>query len=98
MLRFLGVSRSGYYSFKKRESELKSSISRKEMLKSIIYKLWTESKQIYGAPKIREELKKMGVSIAERTVGAYMHEMGIKACYIKKPYRQKKSGKAFNTS
>ncbi|NLM17907.1 MAG: IS3 family transposase, partial [Candidatus Riflebacteria bacterium] len=98
MLRFLGVSRSGYCSFKKRESTSKSSVTRKAMLKRLVYRIWSESREIYGAPKIREEFKKMGVSIAERTVGAYMHEMGIKACYIKKPYRQKKSGKAFNTS
>lgn len=68
------------------------------MLKRLVYRIWTESREIYGAPKIREELKKMGISIAERTVGAYMHEMGIKACYIKKPFRQKQSDKAFNTS
>lgn len=36
-----------------------------------------------GAPKITEELKKKGHVISEKTVGNYMHEMHIKAHYIK---------------
>ena len=40
--------------------------------------------RIYGAPKITKELEKMGIKIAEKTVGNYiMREMGIKARYIK---------------
>ena len=40
---------------------------------------------IDGAPKITECLKREGEVIAEKTVGNYMREMGIKAQYVK-PY------------
>ncbi|MFR4834194.1 MAG: transposase [Catenibacterium sp.] len=46
-------------------------------------KIHEESHGIYGAPKITEELKKKGHVISEKTVGNYMHEMHIKAHYIK---------------
>ncbi len=44
-----------------------------------------DNPQIYGAPKIANEMQKKGEKISQRTVGVYMREMGIKACYIK-PY------------
>lgn len=81
MLRILGVSRSGYYSFKKRESNQTSSY--KEQLKSTILDIHLQSKQIYGAPKITKELEKRGIKLSEKTVGNYMREIGIKAHYIK---------------
>ena len=43
------------------------------------------SYQNYGAPKITEMLHKQGECIAEKTVGNYMRQMGIKAQWIK-PY------------
>ena len=94
VLRILGVSRSGYISFKKR---LPSDMSkRKEAIKEKIKQIHDESYQNYGAPKITQILQKAGESISEKTVGNYMHEMGIKAQYIK-PYialqREKKLDK-----
>ena len=58
---------------------------RKNALKEKILDIYNESHQNYGAPKITEYLKKDGEVIAEKTVGNYMKEMGIKAQYIK-PY------------
>ena len=81
MLRILGVSRSGYNSFKKRESCKRAS--RKQRIKKLILEIYLKSKQIYGAPKITKELIKKGIKVAEKTVGNYMREMGIKAHYIK---------------
>jgi len=85
VLRILGVSRSGYNNFKKKESTKKHKISRKDLIKKLILEIYLQSKQIYGAPKITKELEKKGIKIAEKTVGNYMREMEIKACYIK-PY------------
>jgi len=48
-------------------------------IKKNIRLIYDASKQNYGAPKITKELRKSGETIAERTVGKYMHEMGIKA-------------------
>ena len=43
-----------------------------------------ESHEIYGAPKIAARLRQKGDRISERTVGKYMREMGIRACYRKR--------------
>lgn len=56
---------------------------RKEAVKVRIQDIYDDSKQNYGAPKIAKELQKNGEVIAERTVGKYMKEMGIKAQGIK---------------
>ena len=83
VLKTLGVSRSGYYAWKKRlpsDREL-----RKQKLKEKIVEIYHGSHQNYGAPKITECLKQEGERISEKTVGNYMRELGIKAQYIK-PY------------
>ena len=81
MLKFLGVSRSGYRSFLNRK--ISSAVQRKEAIKKNIRLIYDASKQNYGAPKITKELRKSGETITERTVGKYMREMGIKAQWIK---------------
>lgn len=83
VLRILGVSRSGYLSWKKRLPSDRER--RKESLKEKILAIYEESHQNYGAPKITECLRREGEKIAEKTVGNYMRELGIKAQYIK-PY------------
>jgi len=81
MLKFLGVSRSGYRYFLNRK--ISSAIQRKEAIKKNIRLIYDASKQNYGAPKITKELRKSGETITERTVGKYMREIGIKAQWIK---------------
>ena len=81
MLKFLGVSRSGYRSFLNRK--ISSAVQRKEAIKKNIRLIYDASKQNYGAPKITKDLRKSGETITERTVGKYMREMGIKAQWIK---------------
>lgn len=81
MLKFLGVSRSGYRAFLNRK--VSPSRRRKDTIKKEIRKIYDNSKQNYGAPKITRELRKSGQIIAQRTVGKYMREMGIKAQWIK---------------
>lgn len=83
MLRILGVSRSGYNNQKKRLPSKRKL--RKNALKERIFEIYNESHQNYGTPKITECLKREGEVIAEKTVGNYMRELGIKAQYVK-PY------------
>lgn len=94
MLKFLGVSRSGYRSFLNRK--LSPTIQRKETIKKKIRLIYDASKQNYGAPKITKELQKSGETIAERTVGKYMREMGIKAQWIK-PFTTTTGDSGFST-
>lgn len=70
VLRILGVSRSGYTSFKKRLPS--DRIKRKENLKVKIKEIYDESHQNYGSPKITEVLQQKGETIAVKTVGKYM--------------------------
>ncbi len=81
MLKFLGVSRSGYLAFLNRK--VSPSKQRKDTVKKEIRKIYDDSKQNYGAPKITRELRKSGKTIAQRTVGKYMREMGINAQWVK---------------
>lgn len=81
MLKFLGVSRSGYRAFLNRK--VSPACQRKEAVKKEIQIIYNNSKQNYGAPKITKELRKSGVTISQRTVGKYMRQMGIKAQWIK---------------
>jgi len=81
MLKYLGVSRSGYLAWLNRvPSDVQK---RKETVMTKIRYIYDESKQNYGAPKITKELQKDGEIISERTVGKYMKEMGLKAQWIK---------------
>ena len=81
MLKFLGVSRSGYRSFLNRK--VSPSCRRKAAVKKEIQKIYDNSKQNYGAPKISQELRKSGETISQHTVGKYMREMGIRAQWTK---------------
>lgn len=81
MLKFLGVSRSGYNAWLHRIPS--NQEKRKEQIKNKIKSIHKESYQIYGAPKIARELLKGGTTISERTVGQYMKEMGLRAHWIK---------------
>lgn len=83
MPRILGVSRSGYFAWKKRLPSNREK--RKERLKKRILAIYQESHQNDGAPKIAECPRGEGTKIADKTAGNYMREWGIKAQYVK-PY------------
>ena len=83
VLRHLGVSRSGYNTWKSRIPSNREQ--RKNKIKDKICDIYDESHQNYGAPKITKKLKEEGETISEKTVGNYMREMGLKAQWIK-PY------------
>ena len=81
MLKFLGVSRSGYCTWLKHIPS--DTQKRQEAIKAKIQDIYDQSKQNYGAPKITRQLRRSGEVISERTVGKYMQEMGIKAQWVK---------------
>ena len=83
VLSILGVSRSGYLAWKKRKPS--NMEQHRNQIKEKIQKIYDDSHQNYGAPKITQELHKQGETTAEKTVGNYMRQMGIKAQWVK-PY------------
>ena len=70
MCNVLGVSKSGYYHW------LKSGPSKRwnenQKLSTLITYLFEQSYQSYGAPRIKAELKAMGVKISRSRVARIM--------------------------
>ena len=83
VLKILGISRSGYRAWKQRVPS--ASDKHRNHVKDAIIQSYDESHQNYGVPKITEILHKQGEDIAEKTVGNYMRQLGMKAQWIK-PY------------
>ncbi len=81
ILEILGVSRSGYYTWKKHVPS--KSEKHREEIKRKIRDIYRESYQNYGAPKITQKLRSQGEQISEKTVGNYMRQMGLKAQWVK---------------
>lgn len=94
VLKYLGVSRSGYIAWLKRVPS--DPQRRKEYIKEKILDIYNTSHQNYGAPKITAELRKRGEVIAEKTVGNYMRQLGIKAQWVK-PYTQTTTDSDFSS-
>nr|WP_088073516.1 MULTISPECIES: IS3 family transposase [Bacillaceae] len=85
MCEVLKVSKSGYYKWIKTSKENNLPCKqRKKRLMAKIRRLFFEYRSVYGSPRITRELWKLGIKIAERTVGKYMREMGLRATPKKK--------------
>lgn len=82
MCQVLDVSRSGYYNWKLSEPS-RQELRKQEIQTRIEYHFY-DNKQRYGSPKITELLRKEGYALAEKTVGNYMREMGLRSCVAKK--------------
>ena len=76
VLKYLGVSRSGYYDWLSRTPSNQAIMKAK--VKDEIKSIYDDSYCIYGAPKITAQLHKKGFKTAESTVTRYMREMGIR--------------------
>jgi putative transposase len=85
VLKLIGVSTSGYYKWLKRLPSAQQI--KKDAAKVQITKIYHESHQIYGAPKIASILQANGMQLTEKTVGNYMRELGIRAIWTS-PYRK----------
>jgi transposase InsO family protein len=82
MCQVLGVSKSGYYNWRKRpKSEQKK---RKEALTKKVKRIFIESKERYGSPKITEILRQQGIHTTERTVSNIMRENNLRSKVTKK--------------
>lgn len=81
ILHHLGVSTSGYYAWRS-HTPSKTEMHREQM-KEKIQDIYHKSHENYGAPKITAVLRQQGVPTSERTIGKYMHDMGIHAQWVK---------------
>ncbi|WP_196161825.1 IS3 family transposase, partial [Reinekea sp. G2M2-21] len=72
-----GVSRSGYYAWKRREPSTHSKED--DRLKAVLQDLHRGLKQSYGAPRMRKLLRADGYICSVRRVNRLMRECGLKA-------------------
>ena len=75
----LRLKKGNYYDYIKR-SESTQEARRNELLKKI-QRIYTESKEIYGAPKITRVLRREGEQVSQRLVGSIMKENGLRVHY-----------------
>ena len=92
----LGIGRSSYYfcTKKRPEGRLKQE---NWILKEEIIRIYHEQDGVYGAPKIREELKKQDLpfKVSEKRVQRIMKSLGLRSVVIKK-YRPYKKDAVYN--
>ncbi len=86
MCRVLGVSRSGYYRW--RSSPLSKVKRRRQAVTECVLDTFSTYKARYGAPRITQELKALGVPCSLNYVADIMRHQGIRA----------RNGKAFRYS
>ena len=78
MCQFLGVSRSGYYAWRRRP-ESQRSVDDRRLLKEI-RRIHAASGGVYGAPKITAELNAQGYPCGRHRVARLMRQAGIQGC------------------
>ena len=79
---YFSVSPSSYYHWRKgvQSPRMKS----KSLICEQIKKIFNDSKETYGSPRIYQELLSKGIPISENTVAKYMKELGLDARLKKK--------------
>ena len=77
----LGVSRSGYYDWYKRQPSQRSLSD--ASLKRVIQTIYDDSKGTYGSPRVYQGLKKLGYFIGCKRVARLMKEMGAVGRVVK---------------
>ncbi|WP_241158525.1 IS3 family transposase [Cohnella candidum] len=82
MCELMGVSRSGYYKWRS-AGPSNQELRKRELMGRITYH-FNDSEKRYGAPKITFLLREEGYTVIERTVGLYMHELGLRSCVSSK--------------
>jgi len=77
MARVLGVSRSGYYKYRKRTPGKYKAEN--EILLKVIKSIYERSRQTYGSPRIHAELIQQGFNCSRKRVARLMKKAGIAA-------------------
>lgn len=84
LCQYLSVSTSSYYYWSARDDSLR--MKNKESICKEIKKVFADSKESYGSPRVYQDLKDRNFIISENTVAKYMKELGLDA-RLKKRFR-----------
>ncbi|UOQ95688.1 IS3 family transposase [Halobacillus shinanisalinarum] len=82
MCQVLGVSKGGFYEWRKRSQS--NQERRKEKRTAQVKRVYVESQRRYGSPKITKELKQQGWNVSQKTVTRIMRENGLRSKTVKK--------------
>jgi transposase InsO family protein len=75
MCRVLGVTRSGFYAWKKRPKPAR--VKADALLAVTVAAVHQRSRKVYGSPRVHEELKARGVRVGRKRVERLMRENGL---------------------
>ncbi|MFT6858075.1 MAG: putative transposase, partial [Thalassolituus oleivorans] len=81
----LGVSRSGYYDWRKREDSGRTSED--ALLKIEIQKVYDKVEGRYGSPRVWKTLQNQGFCVSRKRIARLMQEMGLIARVTRVTYR-----------
>jgi putative transposase len=96
MCQYLGVTRAGYYAWRKREPSLRAIAD--ESLVGRVKEVYEASHRIYGAPRVAAQLSQEGARVGRRRVAKLMRQERIQGRSAR-IYRRSKVGlRAFFTS
>ena len=73
----LGVSRSGYYAWRRRPRSQRDETNAK--LTQTIRRIHEESRRIYGSPRIYAALQRRGIACGRHRVARLMRDEGIRS-------------------
>jgi len=77
LCRVVGVTRQGFYAWKRRPPSARELGDRR--LSERIRQIYTESEEIYGAPRIHSELTlRDGIAVGKKRVARLMRQLGIR--------------------
>jgi transposase InsO family protein len=77
MARLLGVSRSGFYAWRRRSSEASERAVVRAELDAKVRLAHADSNGIYGAPRIQAALARKGTGVDRKTVASSMRRQGL---------------------
>jgi putative transposase len=77
MCRLYGVTRAGYYAWRRRGPSRRAREN--DALVQEIHRVHAESRCIYGSPRVHRKLKRQGIRVGENRVARLMRRHGIKA-------------------
>jgi transposase InsO family protein len=72
----LGISRSGYYAWRKRKPSQRAQNN--QALMDHIRRIHKQSRKAYGSPRVYAQLKKQGYSCTKKRVARLMRQAGLK--------------------
>jgi putative transposase len=85
MCRVLGVSPSGYYTWRHRPPSSRAQVDQR--LLDQIRAIHTQSRQTYGAPRVHAELRDAGVRCGRKRVARLMRQAGLEGAHRRRTTR-----------